>query len=187
MSDPESDEIKPSLSKDDWKQKFIERIRNPSYYEKTKPSLPNSPEPELWGKYRKNLSEYLEYSMYFEPIRSELHLIDSLIFQDPSADDNKIISEYTKTLIHSKSTPNTKLSREIDTNPYSYYKNVRKKSRNKRFAKNLLAATRELENSKYDFFERAKFPMSIITDKNITSIINEYKTIMKIDLKRNVI
>ncbi|CAG8824801.1 41343_t:CDS:1, partial [Gigaspora margarita] len=125
------------------------------------------------------LLEYLEYSLYFEPIQSELHLIDSLMSQNPSANDDKIISEYAKTLIDSKSTPNTKLSRVIDTNPYSYYKNVRKKSRNMRYAKNLLAATRELKDNKYDFFERAKFPMSIITDKNITPIIKEYKTIMQ--------
>ncbi|KAF0502923.1 hypothetical protein F8M41_019774 [Gigaspora margarita] len=180
MSDPESDDIKPSLPKNDWKNKFIERIQNPSYYEKTKPSLPNSVDPELWKKYRKNLSEYLEHSMFFEPIQSELHLIDSLITQFPDADDDKIISEYSKTINDSKNTPNTKLSREIDTNPYSYYKNVRKKSRNMRFVKNLLAATRHLGNYKYDFFERAKFPMSTLTDKNITPIINEYKTTMNI-------
>ncbi|CAG8842172.1 17771_t:CDS:1, partial [Gigaspora margarita] len=180
MSDPESDDIKPSLSKDDWKKKYIEQIQNPSFYEKTKPSLPNSNDPELWKKYRKNLSEYLEYSMYFEPILSELYLIDILISENPSEDDDKIISEYAKILNDSKNTPNTKLSRKIDTNPYSYYKNVRKKSRNMRFVRNLLAATRQLGKSKYDFFERAKFPMSIITDKNITPIINEYKKIKTI-------
>ncbi|CAG8631554.1 34715_t:CDS:2 [Gigaspora margarita] len=132
MSDPEFDNNKPSLSKDDWTKKFIEQIQNPLYYEKTKPSLLTSNEPELWETYRMKLSEYLKHSM------------------------------------------------DIDTNPYSFYKNKRKKSRNMRFARNLLAATRQLNDFKYKFFERAKFPMSIITDKNIQPIINEFKTIMNI-------
>ncbi|CAG8539721.1 10659_t:CDS:2 [Gigaspora margarita] len=155
-------------------------IRNPSYYEKTKPSLPNSKDPELWKKYRTNLSEYLEHSMYFEPILSELFLIDILILENPGNDDEVIINEYAKTMENSKNTPKTKLSRDIDTNPYSFYKNKRKKSRNMRFARNLLVATRQLKSFRLDFFERAKFPMSIITDKNITPIINEFKTIMNI-------
>ncbi|CAG8589960.1 5355_t:CDS:2 [Gigaspora rosea] len=96
-------------SKDDWKKK-IERIRNPSYYEKTKPSLPNSKDPDLWKKYRMNLPEYLEHSIYFEPISSELFLIDILISKNPENDDEAIIDEYAKTMKNSKNTPNTKLS-----------------------------------------------------------------------------
>ncbi|CAG8538291.1 470_t:CDS:1 [Dentiscutata erythropus] len=113
MSDPESDDIKPSLSNDDWKKKFIEQIRNPSYYEKIKPSLPNSTDPESWKSYRIKLSEYLERSMYFEPILSELFLIDILISAKPGNDDKAIINEYAKTMENSKNTPKTKLSREI--------------------------------------------------------------------------
>ncbi|CAG8780017.1 32998_t:CDS:1, partial [Racocetra persica] len=173
--DPESDDIKK-----DWKKKFIDRIKSSSCYKKTKPSLPNSTDPESWKKYRIDLSEYLEHSMCLEPICSELSLIDILISENSGYDDKAIINEYAKTVVDSKNTPKTKLSREIDTNPYSYYKNVRKKSRNMRFARNLLAATKQLGNSKYDFFERARFSMSIITDKNITPIIDEYKTIMHI-------
>ncbi|CAG8849244.1 18673_t:CDS:1, partial [Gigaspora margarita] len=139
--DPESNNIKPSLSKDDWKKKFIEQIRNPSYYEKTKPSLPNSKDPELWKKYQMNLSEYLEHSMYFEPILSELFLIDILISENPGNDDKVIINEYAKTMENSKNISKTKLSRDIDTNLYSFYKNKRKKSCNMRFARNLLVAT----------------------------------------------
>ncbi|CAG8820728.1 3519_t:CDS:1, partial [Racocetra fulgida] len=105
----------------------------------TKPSLPNSTKPELWKKYRIDLSEYLEHSMYLEPICSELSLIDILISENPSNDDEAVINEYAKTMEDSKNTSKTKLSKEIDTNPYGFYKNKRKKSRNMRFARNLLA------------------------------------------------
>ncbi|CAG8452831.1 11232_t:CDS:2 [Cetraspora pellucida] len=90
---PKSDDIKK-----DWKKKYIERIQNPSCYKKTKPSLPNSSDPESWKKYRIDLSEYLEHSL-------------------------NIINAYKKTVVESKNTPKNKLSRDIDTNPFSYYKN----------------------------------------------------------------
>ncbi|CAG8590559.1 7925_t:CDS:1 [Racocetra fulgida] len=96
MNDPEFDDVKPSLSKEDWKKKYVERIRSLSSYKKTKPSLPNSTKPELWKKYRIDLSEYLEHSMYLEPICSKLSLIDILISENPGNDDEAIINEYAK-------------------------------------------------------------------------------------------
>ncbi|CAG8780606.1 26611_t:CDS:1, partial [Dentiscutata erythropus] len=121
MGDPKSDDIKKL--KKDWKTKYIERIQSPSCYKQTKPSLPTSKNPKLWKKYRIDLSEYLEHSMCLEPIYSELSLIDILISENPGYDDKAIINEYAKTVVDGKNTPKNKLSRGIDTNPFTYYKN----------------------------------------------------------------
>ncbi|CAG8842042.1 30894_t:CDS:1, partial [Gigaspora margarita] len=48
--------------------------------------------------YRMKLSEYLEHSMYFEPIFSELSLINILISKNPGHNDEAIIDEYAKTM-----------------------------------------------------------------------------------------
>ncbi|CAG8601023.1 41_t:CDS:2, partial [Gigaspora margarita] len=109
--------------------------------------------PEKWINYREDLSNFLEYTN-LEPIYSKLVLIDKLLEDFPN--DQKKKTE-------------------------TFYQKKEKRSRNVKFAKNLLTATRKLENDELrkNFFNRAKFTMSILTDKNITPIIDEFKELFK--------
>ncbi|RIB15704.1 hypothetical protein C2G38_2191860 [Gigaspora rosea] len=84
----------------------LPELRGQQSFSRVRPAL----NPDLWKKYRMNLQEYLEHSIYFEPISSELFLIDILISKNPENLDEAIIDEYAKTMKNSKNTPNTKLS-----------------------------------------------------------------------------
>ncbi|CAG8791007.1 19981_t:CDS:1, partial [Dentiscutata erythropus] len=118
--------------------------------------------------------------MSLEPIYSKLVLIDKLLKDFPDKSDQKIIEEYKKT-IQDKNRPITKHSRKKNSNTNTFYQRKGKRSHNIKFAKNLLTATRKLENNELrkNFFNRAKFTMSILTDKDITPIIDEFKELFK--------
>ncbi|RIB15715.1 hypothetical protein C2G38_2191779 [Gigaspora rosea] len=130
-------------------------------------------------------SNFLEY-MNLTPIYSELALIDNILNEFPSESDQKIIDENKKT-VKNKNRPNTKHSRKYNNTDLkkksytsTFYQKKGTRSRNIKFAKNLLVTTRKLGNEvRKSFFNRAKFPMSILTDKDITPIIDEFKDLFK--------
>ncbi|KAF0518625.1 hypothetical protein F8M41_016795 [Gigaspora margarita] len=194
MSDNESESPinkEPSLTNSDTKwMDYKERIRSPAEHYEIKPTMPDSLDPEKWNNYREELSNFLEY-MNLTPIYSELALIDNILNKFPSESDQKIIDEYKKT-VENKNRPNTKHSRKYNktdlkkkSDTSSFYQKKGTRSRNIRFARNLLVATRKLGNGdvRKNFFNRAKFPMSILTDKDITPIIDEFKDLFKDFLK----
>ncbi|CAG8460872.1 18252_t:CDS:1 [Cetraspora pellucida] len=170
------------INSDTWIDDYKKRIRSPADHYEKKPTVPDSLDPEKWKNYREDLSNFLEY-MNLEPIYSELVLIDKLLKDFPNDSDQKIIEEYKKT-VQDKNRPNTKHSRKKDSQKDktdSFYQRKGKRSRNVKFAKNLLTATRKLGNNELrkNFFNRAKFTMSILTDKDITPIIDEFKELFK--------
>ncbi|CAG8546214.1 15083_t:CDS:1, partial [Gigaspora margarita] len=149
---------------------------------KIKSTVPDSLEPKKWINYREDLSNFLEY-MNLEPIYSELVLINKLLEDFPNESDQKIIEEYKKT-VQDKNRPNTKHSRKKDSQKKkadTFYQIKEKRSHNVKFAKNLLTATRKLGNDELikNFFNQAKFMISILTDKDITPIIDEFKELFK--------
>ncbi|CAG8783241.1 28487_t:CDS:2 [Dentiscutata erythropus] len=107
-------------------------------------------------------------------------LNDKLLKDFPDEPDQKIIKEYKKT-IQDKNRPITKYSRKKNSNTDTFYQRKGKHSRNIKFAKNLLTATQKLGNNELrkNFFNRAKFTMSILTDKDIIPIIDEFKELFK--------
>ncbi|CAG8728842.1 24984_t:CDS:2 [Gigaspora rosea] len=147
---------------------YKERIRSPAEHYEIKPTMPDSLDTEKWNNYREELSNFLEY-MNLTPIYSELALIDNILNEFPSESDQKIIDEYKKKLVILA----------------HFIKKKGTRSRNIKFAKNLLVARRKLGNGEVrkNFFNRAKFPMSILTDKDITPIIDEFKDLFKDFLK----
>ncbi|RIB07045.1 hypothetical protein C2G38_2046342 [Gigaspora rosea] len=171
------------INSDTWIDDYKKWIRSLADHYEIKPTVPDSLDPEKWADYRENLSNFLEY-MNLEPIYSELVLIDKLLIDFPEESDQKIIEEYKKT-VKDKNRPNTKHSRKTDTDQKkktdTFYQRKGKRSRNVKFAKNLLTATRKLGNKELrkNFFNRAKFTMSILTDKDITPIIDEFYELFK--------
>lgn len=155
--------------KENWSAEYIRRIEKPSVFV-VKPHLPShTSDSEIWKNYRKSLLISLENSNRLDPIFSDLIFIDKLIlnFSDINKkfDDKIIIQEFLKIL-----------EEIIDEN---YYSKKKKQDRNKRYAKNLILTTKFLlENNmlkqREEFFKRARFPMSILQEKDITSVVNKF-------------
>ncbi|CAG8603263.1 16659_t:CDS:2, partial [Gigaspora rosea] len=146
------------INSDTWIDDYKKWIRSLADHYEIKPTVPDSLDPEKWADYRENLSNFLEY-MNLEPIYSELVLIDKLLIDFPEEKTD------------------TDQKKKTDT----FYQRKGKRSRNVKFAKNLLTATRKLGNKELrkNFFNRAKFTMSILTDKDITPIIDEFYELFK--------
>ncbi|RIB15717.1 hypothetical protein C2G38_2191781 [Gigaspora rosea] len=140
---------------------FKTKEKIPEHYE-IKPTVPDSLDTEKWNNYRKELSNFLEY-MNLTPIYSELVLIDNILNEFPSESDQKIIDEYKKT-VKNKNRPNTKHSRKYNNT------DLKKKSDTSTFYQKKGTHS-------------PKFPMSILTDKDITPIIDEFKDLFKDFLK----
>ncbi|RIB19102.1 hypothetical protein C2G38_2182752 [Gigaspora rosea] len=154
--------------KEDWSAEYIRRIEKPSVFVE-KPYLPShTSDPEIWKNYRKSLLISLEISNRLDPIFSDLIFIDKLILNfsyNKNFDDKIIMQEFLKIL-----------EEIIDEN---YYSKKKKQDRNKRYAKNLILTTKFLlENDmlkqREEFFKRARFPMSILQEKDITLVVNKF-------------
>ncbi|CAG8842917.1 26724_t:CDS:1, partial [Gigaspora margarita] len=165
MDDVEADEKVEKV--EDWKKKYCERIKVPSIHH-PEPSFPpeGAIDPVAWLNYRNDLNNYIE-DLQLKPIFTDLIYIKNLLAKYPFNDDKFITKEYKASLgiiINNNESEKTKKTK------------TRQRYRNSFYAKNLIKVIRMIEKNdvREEFFRRAKFPTTLLQDKDISPIIEEF-------------
>ncbi|CAG8842695.1 37305_t:CDS:1, partial [Gigaspora margarita] len=122
--------------------------------------------PVAWLNYRNDLNNYIE-DLQLNPIFANLIYIQNLLAKYPSYDDKFITKEYKASLgiiINDNESDKSKKTK------------TRQRYRNSFYAKNLIKAIRMIEENDFqeEFFRRAKFPTTLLQDKDISPIIEEF-------------
>ncbi|CAG8455742.1 15464_t:CDS:1 [Dentiscutata heterogama] len=152
---------------EDWKKKYYERIKVPSVHH-PEPSFPpkGTIDPVVWLNYRNGLNKYIE-DLQLKPIFADLVYIKNLLAKYPYDDDKFIIKQYKASLGIITNSDESDKAKKTKT---------RRRYRNSFYAKNLLKVIRMLKEDgvREEFFRRAKFPITLLQDKDISPIIEEF-------------